>query len=214
MYLVGPWGPICKNRRKNQLRPFPKKTSNWSVGTSTNATSPCIRLAQTLMGKIMFSMMRWFLGSKFLRSSPYLKPSVVHVYNEHLTPRPELLAPALPASLRNQRVAVDSCRCPLVNQHNYGKSAFLMGKLTINGHVQQLMLFYQRVLPWGDGHHLSRPKIQLPLRQTSCWSPMATIQSRPQIQCWWDGKCECMLLLVKNILKPKLLLVNICFPVS
>jgi hypothetical protein len=25
---------------------------------------------------------------------------------------------------------------PLVNQHNYGKSQFLMGKLTINGHVQ------------------------------------------------------------------------------
>ena len=95
----------------------------------------------------MFSMMRWFLGSKFLRSSPYLKPSVVHVYNEHLTPRPELLAPALPASLRNQRVAVDSCRCPLVNQHNYGKSAFLMGKLTINGHVQQLCYFTRGYFP-------------------------------------------------------------------
>jgi hypothetical protein len=25
---------------------------------------------------------------------------------------------------------------PLVNQHNYGKSPFLMGKLTINGHFQ------------------------------------------------------------------------------
>ena len=25
---------------------------------------------------------------------------------------------------------------PLVNQHNYGQSPFLMGKLTINGHVQ------------------------------------------------------------------------------
>ena len=35
---------------------------------------------------------------------------------------------------------------PLVNQRNYGKSPFLMGKLTINGHFPQLyMLKYQRV---------------------------------------------------------------------
>ena len=35
---------------------------------------------------------------------------------------------------------------PLVNQHNYGKSPCFMGKSTINGHVQY-MLVYQRVYP-------------------------------------------------------------------
>ena len=35
---------------------------------------------------------------------------------------------------------------PLVNQRNYGKSPFLMGKSTINGPFSIAMLVYQRVI--------------------------------------------------------------------
>ena len=36
-------------------------------------------------------------------------------------------------------------RDPLVNEHNYGKSQFVYGKLTMHGHFSIAMLNYQRV---------------------------------------------------------------------